>query len=212
MADKNIDTNNLRAIMNAQKIDIDPMVVTMRQAMNNMEEDELRTIEDILRHYIERPIEGELTREKIKAAGIRGVAYDKKGPKVNFENRGGETVFTVTSALLGVVHGNWLIGAGGMTRPLTDEERKFFDEQDRREQMIGKLVMYKSFYPETFGDERLAYLYDIEHEGDTDYYQFCDEFRVWNEPSCGVTLRLATDEEVAAFYLEMCRNAHKQEL
>ena len=212
MADKNIDTINLRAMMNAPKIDIDPMVITMRRAMNKMEEDELRTIEDILRHHIERPIEGEITREKIKAACIRGIAYDKKGPKANFENRGNETVFTVTSALLGVVQGNWLIGAGGVCRPLTDEERKFFDEQDRREQMIGKLVIYKELYAENYGEECLAYLYGIEHEGDMDYYQFCDEFRVWNKPSCGVTLRLATDEEVAAFYLKMCRNAHKQEL
>ena len=133
MADKNISTINLRAIMNTPMIGIDPMQNVAKKALHGIADEEKRIIDDILRNHIDHPIEGELTREKVKAAGIRGVAYDKEGPKADFENREQRMVFTVTSALLGVVQGDWLIGAGGVRRPLTDKERKFFDELDRRE-------------------------------------------------------------------------------
>ena len=49
---------------------------TLNCGMREILKIELAAIEDILRHHIENPIEGELTREKVKRAGVRCIVYD----------------------------------------------------------------------------------------------------------------------------------------
>ena len=94
-------------------------------------------VEHILRHHIDCPIEGELTREKVKAAHIRGVMYSDNFPQSRIEDNGKDICISVTIGLMGVVQGNWLIGAGGARRPLTEKECDYYERQERMEQMGG---------------------------------------------------------------------------
>lgn len=131
-----LDTLKLRDMMTVPELP-DPMLVVMKQTMDGLHKKELAVIEDILRHHIDCPIEGEMTREKVKAARIRGVMYSDNFPQLRIEDNGKDICISVTSGLMGVVQGDWLIGAGGARRPLTDKERDYYERQERMEQMAG---------------------------------------------------------------------------
>ena len=62
-----LDTLKLRDMITMPELP-SPEEVVMKQAMDGLYKKEMAVIEDILRHHIECPIEGELTREKVKAA------------------------------------------------------------------------------------------------------------------------------------------------
>lgn len=86
----------------------------------------LAAIERILRYYIDNPIEGELTKEKIKTAGIRSVFFSDDPPKLEYEEcdeKGIRCKFT--SNLIGVAQGHWMIGHDGARRPLTEKEEQY---------------------------------------------------------------------------------------
>ena len=129
-----LDTLKLRDMTTVPELP-DPMEVVMKQAVDGLHKKEMAVIEDILRHHIDCPIEGELTREKVKAAGIRGVMYSDNFPQSRIEDNGKDICISVTSGLMGVVQGDWLIGEGGARRPLTEKERNYFERQECMEQM-----------------------------------------------------------------------------
>ena len=132
-----LDTLKLRDMITVPELP-SPEEVVMKQAMDGLYKKEMAVIEDILRHHIECPIEGELTREKVKAAHIRGVMYSDNFPQLKADNNGKDICISVTIGLMGVVQGDWLIGAGGARRPLTEKERDYYERQERMEQMSGK--------------------------------------------------------------------------
>ena len=91
-------------------------------------------VEDILRKYIDNPIEGELTREKVKAAGIRSVFFRDDPPELKYESQDEKNVnFTFTTNLIGVAQGNWMILPNGARRPLTEKEEEFLAQQETYE-------------------------------------------------------------------------------
>lgn len=132
-----IDQMKLRDMITVPELP-DPMEAMMKQTIDGLHKKEMAVIEDILRHHIDCPIDGELTHEKVKAAGIRGVMYSDEFPQSRIEDDGKEIRISITSGLMGVVQGDWLIGEGGARRPLTEKERDFYERQERMEQMAGK--------------------------------------------------------------------------
>lgn len=99
-----------------------------------MQEKIYEAVEDILRKYIDNPIEGELTREKVKAAGIRSVFFRDDPPELKYESQDEKNVnFTFTTNLIGVAQGNWMILPNGARRPLTEKEEEFLAQQETYE-------------------------------------------------------------------------------
>lgn len=99
-----------------------------------MQEKIYEAVEDILRKYIDNPIEGELTREILKAAGIRSVFFRDDPPELKYESQDEKNVnFTFTTNLIGVAQGNWMILPNGARRPLTEKEEEFLAQQETYE-------------------------------------------------------------------------------
>lgn len=99
-----------------------------------MQEKIYEAVEDIMRKYIDNPIEGELTREKVKAAGIRSVFFRDDPPELKYESQDEKNVnFTFTTNLIGVAQGNWMILPNGARRPLTEKEEEFLAQQETYE-------------------------------------------------------------------------------
>lgn len=99
-----------------------------------MQEKIYEAVEDILRKYIDNPIEGELTREKVKAAGIRSVFFRDDPPELKYESQDEKNVnLTFTTNLIGVAQGNWMILPNGARRPLTEKEEEFLAQQETYE-------------------------------------------------------------------------------
>lgn len=99
-----------------------------------MQEKIYEAVEDILRKYIDNPIEGELTREKIKAAGIRSVFFSSDPPNLEIEKCDEkEVTCRMTSNLIGVAQGHWMIYYNGARRPLTDKEEEHLAKEKRQE-------------------------------------------------------------------------------
>lgn len=99
-----------------------------------MQEKIYEAVEDILRKYIDNPIDGELTREKVKAAGIRSVFFRDDPPELKYESQDEKNVnFTLTTNLIGVAQGNWMILPNGARRPLTEKEEEFLAQQETYE-------------------------------------------------------------------------------
>ena len=91
-------------------------------------------VEHILRNHIDNPIEGELTREKIKAAGIRSVFFSSDPPNLELEKCDEkEVTCRMTSNLIGVAQGHWMIYYNGARRPLTDKEEEHLAKEERQE-------------------------------------------------------------------------------
>ena len=201
-----LDTLKLRDMMTVPELP-DPMEAVMKQTMDGLYKKEMEVIEDILRHHIDGPIEGELTREKVKAAGIRGVMYSDNFPQSRIEDNGKDICISVTSGLMGVVQGDWLIGAGGARRPLTDKERNAYERQERMEQMAGRAVVINEL-----GEDRVCYCHGVENDNGTLYWQFADSNgSTWQIPVDELTPRLATDAEIVASYISACKEVAKQE-
>ncbi len=99
---------------------------------------EMAAIEDILRHHIENPIEGELTREKVKRAGVRCVVYDEAmngEVAADTKWKDGNLYVEVQSAFLGIAQGDWLIGPHGIRRRLTEKEEAYLSKLELEEWM-----------------------------------------------------------------------------
>ena len=103
------------------------------QTIHNFFKKEREIVEKILREYIDNPIKGEITREKIKAAGIRAVVYDEDmngEPLPEIKATDGCISLTITSALIGVAQGNYMISADGLRRRLTEKEEAYLRKKE----------------------------------------------------------------------------------
>ena len=99
-------------------------------------------VEHILRNHIDNPIVGELTREKIKEAGIRSVFFSEVSPNLEFEKCDEKGVsYKLISNLIGVAQGHWMIHYNGARRPLTDEEEAYLAAQEQRERFAEAEVI-----------------------------------------------------------------------
>ena len=91
-------------------------------------------VEHILRNHIDNPIVGELTREKIKAAGIRCVFFSEESPNLEFVKCDEKEVSCkFTYNLIGVAQGHWMIHYNGARRPLTDDEEAYLTAQEEQD-------------------------------------------------------------------------------
>ena len=77
-------------------------------------------IENILHTHIDNPIDGELTKEKLKAANIKGLIYQEEQiePKIEYSDNG--VSLTMTSDILGVRQGDTLIQHNGNRMPVSE--------------------------------------------------------------------------------------------
>ena len=136
-----LDSINVRAKMTIPEIDYNPQNALMEHCMREFRKKEDAAIEKILREYIDNPIVGEITREKVKAAGIRGIVHDKDMDGAAFSELttdGGDVRLTVTSALIGVAQGQWLIAHNGLRRMLSEAEEAYFrhmEEEDLKAEL-----------------------------------------------------------------------------
>ena len=96
-------------------------------------------VEHILRNHIDNPIVGELTKENIKAAGIRSVFFSEEPPNLEFEKCDEKEVSCkLTSNLIGVAQGHWMIYYNGARRPLTDKEEAYLTAQEQQRLVQGR--------------------------------------------------------------------------
>lgn len=94
-------------------------------------------IENILHLYIDNPIEGELTKEKMKAAGVMGLIHEKYPKPWDIDTSSGKDVkVTINSSILGVRQGDMLIQFNGDRMHISCipvewyEERFIYDDED----------------------------------------------------------------------------------
>ena len=97
------------------------------------------SIENILHHYIDNPIAGELTKEKLRAANIVGLIYEKEMFPPKLERFDDQCVtFTLQSNNLGIRQGDMLIQHNGHRMPVSEisvpyyEERFIYDDEIRQ--------------------------------------------------------------------------------
>ena len=82
-----------------------------------------------------QPIEGELTKEKMKAANIMGLIHEEEVFPPKIENIDECVKFTLTSSILGVRQGDMLIMHNGNRMPINEipvpwyEERFIYDNE-----------------------------------------------------------------------------------
>ena len=90
-------------------------------------------IEKILRVYIDHPIVGEITKEKVRDSGVQGIIKRKDLVLPEQEEIENGFRYTLTSDILGLSQGNFLIQSNGNRIPLDEipclwyEERFVFD-------------------------------------------------------------------------------------
>jgi hypothetical protein len=86
-------------------------------------------IEKILHEHIDNPIEGELTKEKLKAANIMGIIHQKEQfpPKVDVSVEG--VSMTLTSDILGIRQGDMLIQHNGNRMPVDEIPVEWYEER-----------------------------------------------------------------------------------
>ena len=94
-------------------------------------------IEKILHLYIDHPIEGELTKEKMKAAGVIGLIHEKYPKPWYIDTSSDKDVkVTINSSILGVRQGDMLIQFNGDRMHISCipvewyEERFIYDDED----------------------------------------------------------------------------------
>jgi hypothetical protein len=88
-----------------------------------------QSIENIMRTYIDNPIEGELTKEKIRDANIMGIIHQEEPfpPKVDVSPKG--VNLTLTSDILGVRQGDTLITHEGKRMPVSEIPVPWYEER-----------------------------------------------------------------------------------
>ena len=90
-----------------------------------MRQKEMEQIEYILRHWIDDPIKGEITKDSLTKHCIRTILYKEYNEMDSkLEQSGGNMTFTITSRFLGVVQGDYLIGIDGQRSLLTEEQNR----------------------------------------------------------------------------------------
>lgn len=154
---------------------------TVNCAWREVHKMEMAAIEDILRHHIENPIEGELTREKVKRAGVRCVVYDETmngEVAADTKWKDGNLYVEVQSAFLGIAQGDWLIGPHGIRRRLTEKEEAFLSKLEQEEWMEEMGFKQEKRIMRTFK----AKITEKDGKVVTPEYMADDDFWRWHEP------------------------------
>ena len=110
----------------------EPTFDLVKYVQNQCSKMTMQQMEYILHHYIDNPIEGELTPEKIKAAGIRTAFYHSPHIDLDYpvhEDKDGNISMKFDSGLIGIAQGHTLIKPDGTRRPLTNQEEDFLTNQ-----------------------------------------------------------------------------------
>lgn len=105
--------------------EISPLNNLLHEGLSDMRLKEMEQIDYILRYWIDDPIKGEITKETLRKHCIRTVVYKERNEMDSkLEQSGGNITFTITSGLLGVVQGDYLIGINGQRSLLTEEQNR----------------------------------------------------------------------------------------
>ena len=86
-------------------------------------------IEKILRVYIDRPISGEITKEKVKFSGVTGLIKRKDIPFPKMEQTENGFRYTIESPILGLSQGDILITPSGKRIPLDAIPCEWYEER-----------------------------------------------------------------------------------
>lgn len=121
--DMNVQLSSFETNLLLEKLN--PFNQLVSKGMSNMRRKESEQIEYILRHWIDDPIKGEITKESLRERCIRTVLYKEPNEMDSEVKQSGDTLtFTITSGLLGVVQGDYLIGINGQRSLLTEEQNR----------------------------------------------------------------------------------------
>lgn len=105
--------------------EVDPFYYALSKGYSDMALKEMEQIDYILRHWIDDPIKGEITKESLRKRCIRTILYKEPYEMdSNLDLTSNELTFTMTSGLLGVVQGDYLIGTNGDRSLLTEEQNR----------------------------------------------------------------------------------------
>jgi hypothetical protein len=121
----------------ANNADFDLIGYIQEKMMKEFSTELWKGIENILRLYIDHPIEGELTKEKMKAAGVMGLIHEKYPKPWDIDTSSDKDVkVTINSSILGVRQGDMLIQFNGDRMHISYipvewyEERFIYDDED----------------------------------------------------------------------------------
>lgn len=90
---------------------------------------ENEALEKILREYIDHPIVGEITKEKLKYSGVCGIIKRKDFVLPEQEEIENGFRYTITSDILGLSQGDFLIQPNGNRIPLDEIPCKWYEER-----------------------------------------------------------------------------------
>lgn len=127
--DENVNEQFARMETNHLLDEISPLNNILNTALSDMRRKEMEQIEHILRHWIDDPIIGVITKDSLRQRCIRTVLYKEYNEMDSkLEQSGNNITLTISSRLLGVVQGDYLIGIDGQRSLLTEEQnRRLFE-------------------------------------------------------------------------------------
>ena len=123
--EENISEKLARIETNPLLEEISPWNQFVSKCVADVRLKEIMQVEHILRNWIDDPIIGEITKESLRQRCIRTVMYkeyNEMDSKV--EQSANNITLIITSRLLGVVQGDYLIGVDGQRSLLTEEQNR----------------------------------------------------------------------------------------
>jgi hypothetical protein len=111
----------------AEQADFDLLGYVQNRIMKELHDHEWGYIQNILHTHIDNPIDGELTKQKLKAANIKGLIYQEESidPQVDWSAKGMNII--MTSNILGIRQGDTLIQHNGNRMPVGEIPVAWFE-------------------------------------------------------------------------------------
>ena len=105
--------------------EVNPTSRFLSEAVSTIARKENEQIEHILRNWIDDPIIGPITKESLKSRCIRAILYKEPAAMDSqIEQSVDKITIKISTRLLGVVQGDYLIGCDGQRSRLTEEQNK----------------------------------------------------------------------------------------
>ena len=113
--------------MELDKEQFDLVEYVERSFMKESAKRENSALENILRNFIDNPIAGEITPEKLKAANVQGIIRRKFEalPEIQYKEK--SVVLTFQSNLLGISQNDMLIMINGERMPLSEIPYEWYE-------------------------------------------------------------------------------------
>ena len=113
--------------MEIDKEQFDLVDYVQRSLMKESAKRENSALENILRNFIDNPIDGEITPEKLKAANVKGIIMRKFEalPEIQYKEK--SVVLTFQSNLLGISQNDMLIMINGARMPLSEIPYEWYE-------------------------------------------------------------------------------------